>query len=85
MEYQECQTYSVEQAAGVLGISRTHAYHLTVTGELPCIQLGHRKRITKQVIKEILQGKTFRKKDNDRNENIAPEDENPDTDEEIDE
>jgi|TARA_B100001971_G_C17802291_1_gene339928 hypothetical protein len=37
------------------------------------------------VIKEILQGKTFRKKDNDRNENIAPEDENPDTDEEIDE
>ncbi len=85
MEYHECQTYSVEQAAGVLGISRTHAYHLTVTGELPCIQLGHRKRITKQVIKEILQGKTFRKKDNDRNENIAPEDENPDTDEKIDE
>ena len=85
MQYHECQTYSVEQAAGVLGISRTHAYHLTVTGELPCIQLGHRKRITKQVIKEILQGKTFRKKDNDRNENIAPEDENPDTDEEIDE
>jgi excisionase family DNA binding protein len=85
MQYQECQTYSVEQAAGVLGISRTHAYHLTVTGELPCIQLGHRKRITKQVIKEILQGKTFRKKDNDRNENIAPEDENPDTDDEIDE
>ena len=83
MEYHECQTYSVEQAAGVLGISRTHAYHLTVTGELPCIQLGHRKRITKQVIKEILQGKTFRKKDNDRNENIAPEDQNPDTDEEI--
>ena len=85
MQYQECQTYSVEQAAGVLGISRTHAYHLTVTGELPCIQLGHRKRITKQVIKEILQGKTFRKKDNDRNENIAPENENPDTDDEIDE
>ena len=85
MQYHECQTYSVEQAAGVLGISRTHAYHLTVTGELPCIQLGHRKRITKQVIKEILQGKTFRKKDNDRNENIAPEDQNPDTDEEIDE
>jgi excisionase family DNA binding protein len=85
MQYHECQTYSVEQAAGVLGISRTHAYHLTVTGELPCIQLGHRKRITKQVIKEILQGKTFRKKDNDRNENIAPEDENPDTDDEIDE
>ena len=85
MEYHECQTYSVEQTAGVLGISRTHAYHLTVTGELPCIQLGQRKRITKQVIKDILQGKTFKKKDNDRNENIAPEDQNPNTDEEIDE
>jgi excisionase family DNA binding protein len=85
MEYHECQTYSVEQSAGVLGISRTHAYAMTETGELPCLRLGQRKRITKQVIKEILQGKTFRKKDNDRNENIAPEDENPDTDDEIDE
>ena len=76
MQYHECQTYSVEQAAGVLGISRTHAYAMTETGELPCLRLGQRKRITKQVIKEILQGKTFRKKDNDRNEN------NTDTDEE---
>ena len=85
MEYHECQTYSVEQTAGVLGISRTHAYAMTETGELPCLRLGQRKRITKQVIKEILQGKTFRKKDNDRNENISPEDQNADTDEEIDE
>lgn len=76
MHYHECQTYSVEQAAGVLGISRTHAYAMTETGELPCLRLGQRKRITKQVIKEILQGKTFTKKNNDRNEN------NTDTDEE---
>ena len=37
MEYHECQTYSVEQTAGVLGISRTHAYAMTETGELPCL------------------------------------------------
>ena len=76
MEYQECQTYSVEQAAGVLGISRTHAYTMTDTGELPCLRLGQRKRITKQVIKDILQGKIFRKEDNNCSEN------NTDTDEE---
>jgi len=75
MQYHECQTYSVEQAAGVLGISRTHAYAMTETGELPCLRLGQRKRITKQVIKEILQGKTFKKKNNDRNENYTDTDE----------
>ncbi len=76
MEYPECETYSVEQVACVLGVSRSLAYTMTDTGELPCLRLGQRKRITKQVIKDILQGKTFRKKDNDRNEN------NTDTDEE---
>ena len=54
MEYQECQTYSVEQAAGVLGISRTHAYTMTDTGELPCLRLGQRKRITKKASAGVL-------------------------------
>ncbi len=71
MHYPKCQTYSVEQAAGVLGISRTHAYHLTDTGELPCIQLGHRKRIAIEVINKLLKGNSRRQGDKYYNDNFG--------------
>jgi excisionase family DNA binding protein len=38
--------YSVEEAARLLRISRSHAYSLTETGQLPYIKLGKCKRIT---------------------------------------
>ena len=47
-------TYSVEEASRLLGISRSHAYLLTETGELPCIRLGSRKRIAALAIEQLL-------------------------------
>lgn len=35
-------TYSVEEAAVVLGISRNHAYQLAQSGQIPVIRLGRR-------------------------------------------
>ena len=75
MEYPECETYIVEQVACVLGVSRSLAYTMTETGELPYIRLRTCKRIAKTVVKEILQGKTFRKEDNNCSENNTDMDE----------
>ena len=47
-------TYSVEEASRLLGISRSHAYLLTETGELPCIRLGSRKRIAALAIEQLI-------------------------------
>ena len=47
-------TYSVEEASRLLGVSRSHAYLLTETGELPCIRLGKRKRIAALAIEQLL-------------------------------
>ncbi len=63
-------TYSVEDASRLLGISRSHAYLLTETGELPCIRLGMCKRIAGAVIEAIVSGKTFRVELNYCNDNI---------------
>ncbi len=63
-------TYSIEEASPLLGISRSHAYLLTETGELPCIRLGMRKRIAGAVIEAIVSGKKFRVEPNYRNDNI---------------
>ena len=62
-------TYSVEDASRLLGISRSHAYLLTETGELPCIRLGMCKRIAGDVIEAIVSGKKFRADPNYRNDN----------------
>ena len=69
MQYPECQTYSVEQAACVLGVSRSHAYAMTETGELPCIRLGYRKRIAIEVINKLLRGNVRRDLNFYRNDN----------------
>ena len=62
-------TYSIEEASRLLGISRSHAYLLTETGELPCIRLGMRKRIAGAVIEAIVSGKKFRADANYRSDN----------------
>ena len=79
--------YSVEEAASILRISRSHAYSLTDTGELPCITLGKSKRITAAGIAQVLKGETTRtgKDHNYRNDNIVPLDQNLNTEEETDE
>ncbi len=62
-------TYSAEEASRLLGVSRSHAYLLTETGELPCIRLGMRKRIAGAVIEAIVSGKKFRADPKYRNDN----------------
>lgn len=36
---------SIQAAAGALGISRTLAYHLARTGEIPTVRLGARRLV----------------------------------------
>ena len=38
---------TVPEAAEALGISRSHAYQLLASGQLPCIRLGRAARIPK--------------------------------------
>ena len=41
----EKRTYSIPEAAQVLGISRSLAYELTRTGKLPIIKLGKKRKV----------------------------------------
>ena len=79
--------YSVEEAARIFRISRSHAYSLIEKGEIPYIKLGKCKRITAAGIAQVLKGETTRtgKDHNYRNDNIVPSDQNLNTEEETDE
>ena len=57
-EVTERQTYSVPDAARVLGISREAAYQAVGRGELASIRLGKRILIPRVVIDRLLQGDT---------------------------
>ena len=51
----ERKTLTVEQAAKVLGISRTGAYQLAARGELPgVIRLGKRLLVPKAALEKLL-------------------------------
>ena len=52
----EKQTYSVDQAAELLGISRGTAYDAVKTGELPVIRLGKRLLVPKAALDRMLDG-----------------------------
>ncbi len=47
-------TYTVAEAAQLLGISKTTAYECTKTGEIKSITLGRRIIIPRQAIRELL-------------------------------
>ena len=73
--------YTVQEFAEIFKISRSHAYSLVKTGEVPCITLGNCKRITAEIIEQLLrQGRTRTgNTHNYRNENITPKNENLNT------
>ena len=48
------QTYTVEEAAGILGISRNRAYESVRTGEIPVIHLGRRLLVPKKALERLL-------------------------------
>jgi excisionase family DNA binding protein len=52
----ERRTYTVTEAAAVLGISRTSAYERVQAGELPALRLGRRIVITRTVVDAMLTG-----------------------------
>jgi len=47
-------TYTVDEAARLLGISRSHAYTCVKTGELPCLRFRRRIVIPAHSIDELL-------------------------------
>lgn len=42
--------YSVEEAAGLLGIGRTMMFHLLATGEIESLKIGRRRKIPRDAI-----------------------------------
>ena len=73
--------YTVQEFAEIFKISRSHAYSLVKTGEVPSITLGNCKRITAEIIEQLLrQGRTRTgNTHNYRNENITPKNKNHNT------
>ncbi|HZL58981.1 MAG TPA: helix-turn-helix domain-containing protein [Stellaceae bacterium] len=52
------KTYSVEEAARLLGIGRNHAYEAAKRGDIPCIKIGKRVLVPKAALDRLLDGKT---------------------------
>ena len=49
-------TVSVDEAAGMLGISRTSAYEYIRTGHLPAIRMGRRLLVPLKAIDDLIDG-----------------------------
>ena len=47
-------TVTVEEAAALLGISRTLAYELVGRGDLPCLRLGRRIVISRRALERMV-------------------------------
>jgi excisionase family DNA binding protein len=48
------RTYSIEEAATVLGISRSAAYRAAARGEIPVLVVGRRKLVPAARLRELL-------------------------------
>jgi excisionase family DNA binding protein len=56
-------TYTVPEAAEMLGISRSSAYECVKRGELPAIALGRRIVITRSTLEQLLGTLTVHRSD----------------------
>ena len=54
----ERQTLDVEEAAAILGISRSAAYQAVSAGEIPSIRFGRRIVIPREAVDRLLKGAT---------------------------
>ena len=52
---EEALTLSVEHAARLLGVSRTTAYRMAQSGDLPAIKVGRRVLVLKKPLMHMLQ------------------------------
>jgi excisionase family DNA binding protein len=50
------RTYSVEEAAKILGVCRNSAYALAKSGELPTVRLGRRLLVPREALDRLLAG-----------------------------
>jgi excisionase family DNA binding protein len=54
---QPCKaTYTVDEAAGMLGVSRNSAYQAARAGELPVIRIGKRLLVPRHAFEKMLAG-----------------------------
>jgi len=51
----ECRTYSVREAAQVLGIGSSYAYLVIERGEIPALRIGGRILVPKAALDEMLE------------------------------
>jgi excisionase family DNA binding protein len=49
------ETYSVAEAARVLGIGRNAAYDAVKTGRLECLRVGRKCRVPRPVLQRLLE------------------------------
>ncbi len=54
MSDSECRTYSVREAAQVLGLSPAHTYASIYRGEIPALRFGQRIVVPKDALHELL-------------------------------
>jgi len=47
-------TYSVKEAAELLGLSKNSTYQACLTGEIPCLRIGKRVLIPKAKLEQLL-------------------------------
>ncbi len=52
----EARTYTIEEAAKLLGIGRNHAYEAAKRGEIPVIRIGKRMLVPKAALDRLLAG-----------------------------
>lgn len=52
----ECLTVSVPEAGRILGISRNSAYQAARAGEIPALRIGHKLRVPKAALLEMING-----------------------------
>lgn len=52
----ERQVYSVEEAAQVLGVSRSHLYEQIRLGRVPCVRIGRRMLVPVTAVERLLNG-----------------------------
>ena len=56
-------TYSVQEAAELLGISKSYAYELVRNGTIPALELGRKKIIPKETFHAwVNENATYKKK-----------------------
>jgi excisionase family DNA binding protein len=59
MAMDDPQVYRIEEAARILGVSRSQAYEAAKRGEIRTFKIGKRILVPKQVVADILAGKAL--------------------------